>query len=98
MENTKRIHLLFSTEVEEIYSRPTFNAYEQRLYFTLSQPERTALFQHSNTKHVFISSCSWDTTIDFHKEYVAPYVKTLSFLNSRGAYDSGSLILFRYFQ
>lgn len=50
MENTKRIHLLPSTEVEELYARPEFNTHEQRLYFTLNQSERTALAQFSNTK------------------------------------------------
>lgn len=50
MENTKRIHLLSSTEVEDLYARPAFNAHEQRLYFTLTQSERAALAQHSNTK------------------------------------------------
>ena len=29
MENTKRIHLLSSTEVEELYARPAFNTHEQ---------------------------------------------------------------------
>ena len=50
MENTKRIHLLSSTEVEELYGLPAFHAHEQRLYFTLNQSERAALAQHSNTK------------------------------------------------
>jgi len=50
LENNKRIHLLSSTEVEELYARPEFNAYEQRLYFTLNQSERAALAQHSNIK------------------------------------------------
>lgn len=50
MENTKRIHLLSSTEVEELYARPTFNTHEQRLYFALNKSERAALAQHSNTK------------------------------------------------
>lgn len=50
MENHKRIHLLSSTEVEELYARPQFNVYEQRLYFTLNQSERAALVQHSNIK------------------------------------------------
>ena len=50
MENTKRIHLLSSTEVEEFYARPEFNTHKQRLYFTLNQSERTALAQFSNTK------------------------------------------------
>lgn len=50
LENNKRIHLLSSTEVEELYARPEFNAYEQRLYFTLNQSERSALTQHSNIK------------------------------------------------
>ena len=50
MENNKRIHLLSSTEVEELYARPEFNAYEQRLYFTPNQSERAALAQHSNIK------------------------------------------------
>jgi hypothetical protein len=43
MENTKRIHLLSSTEVEDLYAQPAFNAHEQRLYFTLTQSERAAL-------------------------------------------------------
>jgi hypothetical protein len=50
MENTKRIHLLSSTEIEELYAQPVFNTHEQRLYFTLNQVERTALAQFSNTK------------------------------------------------
>jgi hypothetical protein len=50
MENTKRIHLLSSTELEELYARPEFDAHEQRLYFTLTQSERAALAQFSNTK------------------------------------------------
>jgi hypothetical protein len=31
MENSKRIHLLSNTEVEELYAWPKFNAHEQRL-------------------------------------------------------------------
>ncbi|PQQ22032.1 DUF4158 domain-containing protein, partial [Photorhabdus hindustanensis] len=50
MENTKRLQLLSNTEVEELYSRPEFNAHEQRLYFTLTQSEREALTQFSNTR------------------------------------------------
>ena len=50
MENSKRIHLLSNTEVEELYARPKFNAHEQRLYFTLSKPEQAALARHTNTK------------------------------------------------
>jgi hypothetical protein len=50
LENNKRIHLLSSTEVEELYTRPEFNAYEQRLYFTLTQSERVALARFSNIK------------------------------------------------
>ena len=50
MEGTKRIYLLSNTEVEELYARPEFNAHERRLYFTLTQSERTALAQFSNTK------------------------------------------------
>ena len=50
MENTKRIQLLSNTEVEELYARPEFNSHEQRLYFTLTQSERNALTQFSNTK------------------------------------------------
>ncbi len=50
MENTKRIHLLSSAEVEALYARPEFNTHEQRLYFTPNQVERTALAQFSNTK------------------------------------------------
>ncbi len=50
LENNKRIHLLSSTEVEEFYARPEFNAHEQRLYFTLTQSERAPLAQFSNTK------------------------------------------------
>lgn len=50
MENIKRIQLLSNAEVEELYSRPEFNAHEQRLYFTLTQSERDALTQFSNTK------------------------------------------------
>jgi hypothetical protein len=43
MENTKRIHLLSSTEVEELYALPAFYTQEQRLYFALNQSERAAL-------------------------------------------------------
>jgi len=50
MENNKRIQLLSSTEVEELYALPAFNVHEQQLYFTLSQSEREALAQHINTK------------------------------------------------
>ncbi|HHT3876015.1 TPA: DUF4158 domain-containing protein [Enterobacter hormaechei] len=50
MENIKRIQLLSNAEVEELYSRPEFNVHEQRLYFTLTQSERDALTQFSNTK------------------------------------------------
>lgn len=50
MENSKRIHLLSSTEVEELYARPKFNAHEQRLYFTLSKPEQAALARHTHTE------------------------------------------------
>jgi hypothetical protein len=50
LENNKRIHLLSSTEVEELYARPELNAYEQRLYFTLNQSKRAALAHHSNIK------------------------------------------------
>ncbi|NRB25970.1 Tn3 family transposase [Shewanella sp.] len=50
MKKTKRIHLLSSPEVEELYVRPTFNAHEQRQYFTLNPSERTSLSRHSNTK------------------------------------------------
>lgn len=50
MENIKRIQLLSSTEVEELYARPDFNAHEQHLYFSLTQSEREALAQFSKTK------------------------------------------------
>ncbi|WP_166291691.1 DUF4158 domain-containing protein [Photorhabdus stackebrandtii] len=50
MENNKRIQLLSNTEVEELYSRPEFNVHEQQIYFTLTQSERVALSQFSNTK------------------------------------------------
>ena len=50
MQNTKRIQLLSSTEVEELYARPEFNTYEQNLYFSLSPAERTALEQFRNTQ------------------------------------------------
>lgn len=50
MESTKRIQLLSSTEVEELYAQPAFNAHEQRLYFTLSKSERIALSQYTHTK------------------------------------------------
>jgi len=43
MENTKRIHLLSSAEVKELYALPAFHTHEQRLYFTLNQSERAAL-------------------------------------------------------
>ena len=56
LENNKHIHLLSSTEVEELYARPEFNAHEQRLYFTLTQSERTtlALFSNPKTRIYFI--------------------------------------------
>ncbi|MGJ0576950.1 DUF4158 domain-containing protein [Xenorhabdus bovienii] len=50
LENIKRIQLLSNAEVEELYSQPEFNDHEQRLYFTLTQSERDALAQFSNTK------------------------------------------------
>lgn len=50
MENNNRIQLLSVAEAEELYSRPEFNVHEQRLYFTLTQSERDALTQFSNTK------------------------------------------------
>lgn len=50
MENIERIQLLSSTEVEELYSRPEFNAHEQCLYFSLSPAERAALEQFRNTR------------------------------------------------
>ncbi|PHM25074.1 transposase [Xenorhabdus budapestensis] len=37
MENIKRIHLLSSTEIEELYARPEFNVHEQNLYFSLQE-------------------------------------------------------------
>ncbi|TDB60278.1 DUF4158 domain-containing protein [Photorhabdus khanii] len=48
MENIKRIHLLSSTEIEELYARPEFNEHEQNLYFFLSPAERAALEQFRN--------------------------------------------------
>ncbi len=50
MENIKRIQLLSSTEVEELYARPDFNTYERSLYFSLNQAERTVLEQFRNTR------------------------------------------------
>lgn len=50
MENIKRIQLLSSTEVEELYARPDFNTHEQYLYFALTPLEREALAQFSQTK------------------------------------------------
>lgn len=50
LDNNKRLHLLSSAEVEELYSRPEFNSHEQCLYFTLAPSERTALAQFSNTR------------------------------------------------
>ncbi|MCC8421208.1 MULTISPECIES: DUF4158 domain-containing protein [Photorhabdus] len=50
MENIKRIHLLSSTEIEELYARPEFNDHEQNLYFSLSLAERAALEQFRNTQ------------------------------------------------
>ena len=50
MQNIKRIQLLSSTEVEELYARPEFNTYEQNLYFSLSPAERAALEQFRNTQ------------------------------------------------
>ncbi|PHM69990.1 Tn3 family transposase [Xenorhabdus kozodoii] len=48
MDNIKRIHLLSSTEIEELYARPEFNDHEQNLYFSLSPAERAALEQFRN--------------------------------------------------
>lgn len=50
METTKRIQLLSSTEVEELYALPNFNTYEQSLYFALNRAERAALEQFRNTQ------------------------------------------------
>lgn len=50
MDGTKRIQLISSSEVEELYAQPEFNVHEQHLYFTLTQSERTALALLSNTK------------------------------------------------
>ena len=50
MENIKHIQLLSSTEVEELYARPEFNAHEQCLYFSLSPAELAALEQFRNTR------------------------------------------------
>ena len=50
MENIKRIQLLSSTEIEELYARPDFNTYEQSLYFALNRTERAALEQFRNTQ------------------------------------------------
>ena len=50
MESIERIQLLSSTGVEELYTRPDFNAHEQCLYFSLSTAERTALEQFRNTQ------------------------------------------------
>lgn len=48
--NNNRIQLLSGSEVEDLYSRPEFNVHEQHLYFTLTQLEKDALTQFSNTK------------------------------------------------
>ncbi|AYA39180.1 DUF4158 domain-containing protein [Xenorhabdus nematophila] len=50
MKNIKRIQLLSKAEVEALYTRPKFNAQEQRLYFALTQAEREVLTQFRNTK------------------------------------------------
>lgn len=50
MENIKRIQLLSTTEVEELYARPDFNTYEQSLYFALNRAERAALEEFRNTQ------------------------------------------------
>ncbi|EDD8833806.1 Tn3 family transposase [Salmonella enterica subsp. enterica serovar Mikawasima] len=50
MENIKRIHLLSSTEIEELYSRPEFSEHEQNLYFSLNPEERVALERFRNTR------------------------------------------------
>ncbi|WP_163836898.1 DUF4158 domain-containing protein [Spartinivicinus ruber] len=50
MEDTKRIHLLSRSEVEELYVRPIFNTHEQKLYFSLSESEKQVLAQYANTK------------------------------------------------
>ena len=39
-----------SAEVEALYARPHFNAVEQRLYFTLSKQEHTALARHTHIR------------------------------------------------
>ena len=49
-KNRKRLQLLSSTEVEELYARSKFNAHERRLYFTLSKPKRAALAHQTDTK------------------------------------------------
>ena len=40
MENTKRIHLLCSADIEELYALPAFHTHEQRLYIILNQSEQ----------------------------------------------------------
>jgi len=50
MERIKRIHLLSTNEIADLYGRPEFNAGEQQLYFSLSKAELNALNQYTNTK------------------------------------------------
>ena len=46
----KRIHLLYDTEVADLYARPKFSANEQELYFTLNKCEQTALDRYTKIK------------------------------------------------
>ena len=50
MSHLKRLYLLPKAEIDNLYARPTFNADEQEIYFTMNQEELNALAQYTNTK------------------------------------------------
>ena len=50
IENKKRIDLLSPVEIEDLYSRPTFNDEERLLYFTLNKEEISSAMNYSNER------------------------------------------------
>lgn len=50
MSNTRRINLLSDAEIEDLYSRPRFNANEQNLYFALNKLELEFLEKYYSYK------------------------------------------------
>ncbi len=50
IENKKRIDLLSPVEIEDLYSRPTFNDEERFLYFTLNKEEISSAMNYSNER------------------------------------------------